>query len=837
MFVLTEEMVKKREFWMQQLSGDLPLSALVPDAISFSNQGPQAVGIVEATMEQNLFNRLEHYCKESDFLWYCFLFAGLNVCLYKYSGQQDQLLGSPQQGDISKTGNMLPIRSKIDPELSFKEWVLQIRTGIAAAYANQQIPLDSLIGELGLSGNERPDSLFGFVALMEGMHTTLPFNADQKYIQLTFSRRAGRLDMKLQYPTGRYRDDTMQRFVVHLNHVLQSAVLHIDKAIKEISICSLDEESQILNKFNRSVPTLEKKITIADQFELQVSTQPDKNALIHGGKRMTYRELDIQSNQIASILRKQWNIQPGEFVAVCMNRGVEYIISVLAVLKAGGAYVPLDVDYPDERIHFILEDSGAKLMLTDKETEKTEFSIPILQVSEQLQSSEQSIGIRSTAKSEDLAYLLYTSGTTGKPKGTLIEHRNVINLVMETDYLTFDSQTSVMQVSSIVFDLSTLEIWGTLLNGGTLVIVDKQTLLAPTELQNTIQKYKINSAILTTALFHHLASHHTAVFTGIEQLLTGGETLSAVLAKKTLQIHPKLRLVNAYGPTECTVLTTAHDIKHEEKGTIPIGKPIPRTKVIITGADGQIQPIGVPGELYIGGNAVGRGYLNRQKLTMERYVADPYEPSRNMYKTGDLARWRDDGNIEFLGRKDRQVKLRGYRIELGEIENTLLKHRDIREAVVLPIQNSGELLLCAYYIHAVKEEVHVNDLPVYLKRHLPEYMVPAAFVPVTRLPLTVSGKLDATKLPFPNKLHFGFQQQEPQVLPRNDEEKKISTIWTDILGIQQIGIYQNFFELGGHSLKLIMLAEELQQAGYHVNTMDLYKYPTISSFLEYQRSQ
>lgn len=838
MFVLTEETVKMREFWLEQLSGERPSNIVLPDAISTSDQVQHEEGMVETIAGADVFERLEQYCKESDFLWYCFLLAGLNVCLYKYSGHQDFLVGSPHQGEMSNTDSMLPIRSKIDPEMSFKEWVLQVKESMVTAYENQQFPLDMLVSELGISEVGGTNSLLDFVASMEGWHAPLLFKTNEQMIQVIFSRRGGKLGMKLQYPSGRYIEATIQRFAHHLNHVLQSAVLDIDKPIKELSICPPEEEHVILNEFNPQVSTMEEERTIADLFEQQMAIQSDRVALIENDKQMTYRELDHQSNQLAAILKNNWNIQPNEFVAVYMNRGMEYIVSILAVLKAGGAYVPLDMDYPDERIQYILKDSKARLMLTDHKTENhSNDSIPTMMVSELLELEEQQINMTFSAKSEDLAYLLYTSGTTGFPKGTLIEQRNVINLVADSDYLTCNSQTCMLQASSIVFDLSTLEIWGTLLNGGTLVIVDKQTLIEPMELKHTIQKYKVNSAILTTALFHHIASHHPELFTELKQLLTGGETLSAVLADKALQIHPDLKLVNAYGPTECTVLTTAHDVKLGEKGNIPIGKPIAGTKVRIIGVDGQIQPIGIPGELCIGGNGVGRGYLNKPEITLERYIPDHNQENRTLYKTGDLARWREDGSIEFLGRKDRQVKLRGYRIELGEIENCLLKHKDILEAVVLPIEMNSEQILCAYVVQTAKGEGYVYDLQGYLKQYVPEYMVPSAFVPIHRIPLTVSGKLDVDKLPVPNDLHFGIQQQEPHTMPQSEEEKKLAAIWSDVLGIQQIAIDQNFFELGGHSLKLILLAEQLQQAGYLVDTMDLYKYPTIASFLEYQWRQ
>ncbi|MCM3439301.1 non-ribosomal peptide synthetase [Metabacillus halosaccharovorans] len=838
MFVLTEETVKMREFWIEQLSGEKPSNMLLPDELRTSNTRQNQIGLVETNAVDDTFESLKKYCKESDFLWYCFLFAGLNVCLYKYSGYQDFVIGSPHQGEMSRSESILPIRSKMDAEMSFKEWVLQVRERLAAAYEYQQFPLDSLINELGISVEGETNSLINFVASFEGLH--LPFSSEinEQTIQILFRRSGGKLGIKLQYPSEYYTEDSIKRFVHAFKHILQLAVRHINKPIKELSICPPEEEHIILNEFNLQLSKAKEKMTIAGFFEQQMANHVDKVALIDEDRQMTYSDLDHQSNKLAAVLQKNWNIKPNEFVAVYMNRRIDYIVSILAVLKAGGAYVPLDIDYPNDRIQYILKDCKAKLLLTDQGSENlTTDSIPILQVSALLEKEEQHLDISYSTKSEDLAYLLYTSGTTGFPKGTLIEQRNVLNLVVKPDYLTFNSQTCMLQASSVVFDLSTLEIWGTLLNGGTLVLVDKQTLIEPMKLESAIQKYKVNSAILTTALFHHVASHRHEIFKELNQILTGGETLSAVLADKALQMNPDLKLVNAYGPTECTVLTTAYDVKIGDKGNIPIGNPVKGTNVKIIGVDGQIQPIGVLGELCIAGKGVGRGYLNKPDTTCERFIKDKDQEHLMLYKTGDLARWREDGSIEFLGRKDRQVKLRGYRIELGEIENCLLNHKDILETVVLPIEVNMEQILCAYIVQTAEVDADVYEVQMYLKQNLPSYMVPAVFVPIHRIPLTVSGKLDVAKLPVPTDLHFGIQQEKTDRLPHSEEEKKIASIWTEILGIKQISLDHNFFELGGHSLKLILLAEQLQQAGYPVNTMDLYKYPTIASFLENQWKQ
>ncbi|MBI5099966.1 MAG: amino acid adenylation domain-containing protein, partial [Nitrospirae bacterium] len=555
---------------------------------------------------------------------------------------------------------------------------------------------------------------------------------------------------------------------------------------------------------------------IHELFEEQVERTPDATAVIFEDQQLTYRELNAKANQLAHYLRKQ-GVGPEVLVGICVERSLEMIIGVLGILKAGGAYVPLDHRYPKERLAFMIEEVKAPVMLTLQQLVPSlpgSYSRVICLDADwgdiEKEGTENPVG---NMTADNLAYIIYTSGSTGLPKGVIVPHRGVVRLVKSTNYTEFNSGEVFLQLAPVTFDASTFEIWGCLLNGGKLVIFPPH-LPSPEEIGQVIHRFNITTLWLTAALFHQIVDISLESFAGIKQMLAGGDVLSVPHVKKFLRRHRRSRLINGYGPTENTTFTCCYAMTDEGQvgASVSIGRPISNTQVYILDRHLQPVPAVVPGELYIGGDGLARGYLNRPELTAEKFIPDPFSdrPGVRLYKTGDLARYLPDGNIEFLGRIDNQVKVRGYRIELGEIEAVLRQHPAVRETVVIAREDQpGDKRLAAYVVPDKKSIVTTNELQGFLKKKLPDYMIPSVFVHLDTLPLTVNGKVDHRALPAPD--HNITETGRAYMAPRNKLEIQLTEIWEKILGVHPIGITDNFFDLGGHSLLAVRLTSEIRK--------------------------
>jgi amino acid adenylation domain-containing protein len=507
-------------------------------------------------------------------------------------------------------------------------------------------------------------------------------------------------------------------------------------------------------------------------------------------------------------------------VGLCLERSDQLIVGILGILKAGAAYVPLDAEYPTQRLEFMLRDAGITFLVTQKELlERFPISDCTVICLDTQDSSLQKLprsNPTTRVNAENLAYVMYTSGSTGIPKGVGIQHRAIVRLVIGSNYANLGPDRVFLHLATPSIDASTFELWGALLHGAKLVVAPNGV---PDfrQLEELIQRNRVTTLWLTSTLFNQLIDHHPQALLGVQEILTGGEALSVPhIAKAQKILGPQSQLVNGYGPTEGTTFSTCYRIPFgvaPEQASIPIGRPIANTQVYILDAHRQIVPIGVPGELYISGDGLARGYLNRPELTVEKFVPNPFSDhdDARLYRTGDLVRWRSDGNLEFLGRIDDQVKLRGFRIELGEIETALYEHPDVAHCAVIVREDRNEdKRLIAYAVPAPGTRLNTSELRNHLRDRLPDYMLPAAFVPMQSLPLTANGKLDRLALPAPDDsrpdLSSGY------VAPRNPIEQQLAAIWCDVLGIQQIGIHDNFFALGGHSLLAVRLFARIEKS-------------------------
>jgi amino acid adenylation domain-containing protein len=624
----------------------------------------------------------------------------------------------------------------------------------------------------------------------------------------------------------------------------RSTSLSEDNFQRDDLTLSILKESQkhLLIECNYNQTDYPHQVCIHQLFEAQVEETPDAIALIFNNQHLTYRDLNSRANQLAQHLQSL-GVGAETLVGICIERSLEMVVALLAVLKAGGAYVPLDPGYPQERLAFMLSDTQVSILLTQKELVAklpihTAFVICLdADWNDITQNKKENLSTNVTA--ENLAYVMYTSGSTGTPKGVSVIHRGVVRLVKETNYVHLTDEEVILQLAPISFDASTFEIWGCLLNGGRLIIYPSHT-PSLEELGQIIQQYQVTTLWLTAGLFHLIVDEKIDALKSLRQLLAGGDVLSVPHVHKFLQTVENCQLINGYGPTENTTFTCCHPITAPvQLGiSIPIGRPIDNTQVYIL--DHNLQPvsIGEAGELYIGGDGLARGYLNRPDLTAEKFIFHSFDSNltTRLYKTGDLARYLPDGNIEFLGRIDNQVKIRGFRIELGEVEREIAQHPDVREIVVLARQDeTSEKQLTAYIVPHYNSGYTHNKLRGFLQQRLPNYMVPSAFVVLESLPLTANGKVDRHKLPAPSRERP--QLEQAYISPQTDLERLLAGILSELLKIDRVGIDDNFFDLGATSISILQVAVRVQQElSIELSAVKLFQYSTIGSLAKYLHS-
>ncbi|RVU51136.1 amino acid adenylation domain-containing protein [Pseudomonas syringae pv. syringae] len=601
--------------------------------------------------------------------------------------------------------------------------------------------------------------------------------------------------------------DYMQTALSHLVQALESAP---DSAVRDLPVVPEAERTELLVAFNDTARDYPQQQTVHSLFEAQVRACPEACAAIHDGVALSYAELNTRANRLARHLLGL-GVQPGDSVAILLERSHDLLASQLAVLKCAAVYVPLDINAPVERQAFMVEDSQARVLLTHSqvslETAAQRVDLDGLPLND-LKDTDLAL----PQSSESVAYIMYTSGSTGVPKGVLVPHRAISRLVINNGYADFNAQDRVAFASNPAFDASTLDVWAPLLNGGCVVVIGQNDLLSPRDFQRLLLEQSVTVLWMTAGLFHQYASGLGESFSRLRYLIVGGDVLDPAVIGRVLANSPPQHLLNGYGPTEATTFSATYEITSVGNGSIPIGKPVGNSRLYVLGSQGQPVPLGVPGELYIGGQGVARGYLNRDELTLEKFVADPFDsdPQARLYRTGDLVRWRADGNLEYLGRNDDQVKIRGFRVELGEIEARLAEHSDIREAVVLCRQDEpGDKRLVAYVTAQQPETaLDIERLRNHLQGLLPDYMVPAAYVQLDALPLTTNGKLDRKALPVPDAQALISRGYEA---PQGEVEAVLAEIWAEVLQVEQVGRYDNFFDLGGHSLLAMRMVSQVRQ--------------------------
>ncbi|WP_165898185.1 non-ribosomal peptide synthetase [Tumebacillus sp. BK434] len=844
------ELDRQLSYWKKQL-GDHPpvlqLPADRPRPALPSHQG----GSLRFQLSKALSDKLAQLSQQEGATLYMTLLAAFSALLSRYTGQTDIAVGTPIagrnngqiEGLIGFFVNTLVMRTDLSGLLTFRDLLARVRQTALDAYAHQDLPFERLVEEVQPERNMSYTPLFQTMFALQNapsgshqlpgleMSTLDTGDRTAKFdLNMGLSEHPEGISGSLEYSTDLFDESTIARMTDHFINLLESIVANPGLQVAKLPLLTQEELHTQLIDFNQNKVDYPEE-TVPALFAKIAGQYPDKAAVSFEGSVLTYRELSERANQLAHVLQRK-GVGPDVLVGLCMERSLEMIIGLLAIVKAGGAYVPLDPAYPKDRIAYMLEDSAVGVLLTQEKLlpELPDHGAEMICLDRDwhLIAAESPAAPDVSITPNHLAYMIYTSGSTGRPKGVLIPHRGVVRLVINSDYLIFGAEEVFLQIAAISFDAATPEVWGALLHGAKLVVFPAQT---PTvdEVVRVLSEEQITVALLTSGLLPQLAEADLSSIGHLKLLSVGGDVMSSPHAKKFLQKLPGCILANAYGPTENSVASTTNWLTAAEQVTpvVPIGRAIRNNELYVLDLHRQPLPLGVPGELYVGGPGLARGYLNRPELTAEAFISHPFRADGSrLYKTGDLVRLLPNGMLEFMGRIDHQVKVRGFRIELGEIEAVIGQQEAVKEAIVIVREDvPGDKRITAYVVpHGA--DVSVAELRTRAKELLPEYMVPSAFVVLAEMPLTPNGKIDRKALPMPDGART---EEQAYVAPVTDVEQKLAEIWADILRVDRIGQQDNFFEMGGHSLLATrLMSRVLDDFGVDLPLRMLFEAPTLS---------
>ena len=844
-------------YWERELAGEVPALNLPTDRVRPMIQTYHGSSF-RFSLEPGIVGHLRTLANQRNVTLYTLLLSAFQILLHRYTGQEDILIGSPMacrdspqfEHLIAYFSNVVPLRANLAGDPLFTTFLGQVRTKVLGALEHQDYPLPLIVERIAPKRDpsrsplldvafswEKSHHQAGREALNHDPETQLPLDllyarqlgAPYDVILLIFEGQAS-LSGTFLYNSDLFDQERISRMAAHFEALLLGIADHPDGRISELSWFT-DQERQQIVAWNSTASAFPSEQCLHQLFEVHASSSPDAVAAWCEGEQLSYAELNRRANQLARYLAKK-GVGPDVLVGLCIGRSLDMLIALLGIMKAGGAYVPLDPDYPSERLAHMLADSGVKVLLTEatlvERLPANQADLVRIDTDREQIAQESADDFHSGVRPDNLVYVIYTSGSTGKPKGVLIEHRGLSNLA-EAQLRTFALRPDerVLQFASLSYDASIFEIAMAIKTGATLYIATGESRLSGEVLAGLLRQQAITNVTLPPSIVALMPAQDLPA---LRTMIVAGEPCTPEIVVRWAAGR---RLFNAYGPTETTVWATVAEC-HADMRRPPIGRPILNTRVHLLDGNLQPVPIGVAGELHIGGVGLARGYLNRPELTAEKFIPDPFNEdlSTRLYKTGDLARYLPTGDIEFLDRIDHQVKIRGFRIELGEIEAILHKHTGVREAVIIARENArGEKQLVAYFV-SQGVEVGGAELRRWVKEKLPEYMVPSAFVQLERIPINANGKLDKHALPAPEQGRP--ELNEPFAAPESDLEQAIAEIWKAALGLREVGRYDNFFDLGGHSLLVAETHPKLEKAvGRRVPVVDMFRHPTISALAKH----
>lgn len=851
---LTGKVLERQlNYWKQHLA-DAPISLELPTDKTRPPIPTFRGSSVPFRVDSNLIQRLKDLSQKSEGTLFMTLLAVFTILLSRYTDQSDIVIGSAianrnrQEIEplIGFFVNTLALRINLSSHPTFEELLAQVRQVTLNAYAHQDLPFEMLVEKLqpernlginplvqvGFTLQNAPIEAWNLAGLSVNQ-INLPLNNVRFDLEVHCWEKSLGIEGTFVYSSDLFTRDTITRMVGHYQTLLSAIVAAPQQQVFNLPMLTQRERQQLLFEWNNTLRDDSNSQCIHQLFEAQVEQTPDAVAVVFADEQLTYHELNKKANKIAHHLLSL-GVEPEVLIGLCVERSSEMLVGLLGILKAGGAYVPLDPAYPSERLAFMLEDAQIPVLLTQERLvdrlPKHHAKVVCLDTHSLAIAHESEQNPDSTVTTENLAYVIYTSGSTGLPKGVLVTHSGLCNLALAQIQL-FDVGCSrrILQFASVSFDASIWEVVMAIGSGATLYLGTPSALLPGKPLIGLLQQYEITHITLPPSV---LAVLPTEGLPALQTTILAGEACSAELVAKRAKT---CRLFNAYGPTEATVCATVSACTENSRKP-PIGRPITNTQVYILDRHLEPVPIGVPGELYIGNVGLARGYLNRPELTAAKFIPNPFENSKfkRLYKTGDLVRHLPDGNIEFIGRIDHQVKVRGFRIELGEIEAVLVTHPEVRLAVVIAKDDiRSDKRLVAYLVPQMQPP-SASELRSFLKLKLPDYMVPATFVMLENLPLTPNGKVDHRALPEPDAT---LPNTENYVMPNTEAEKIIADVWQKVMQVKKVGIHDNFFDLGGHSLLLLQINQQFQEFfGSSLSIIDMFKYPTIHSLTKYLSS-
>jgi amino acid adenylation domain-containing protein len=846
-------------YWKQKLVG-------VPDLLSLPTDRPRPAvqsfrGADQAfELSTQVTQALKLLSSKENATLFMTVLTAFNILLYKYTGREDIVVGSPVanrdrqelEGLIGFFVNTVVFRTDVTDTLSFQQLLDRVREVALEAYTHQDLPFEMLVEALQPKRDLSYSPLFQVMLVLEEyvssqtMHlpdlNTSPWvveNNSAKFdLSLYLKVHSEKLELLWVYNTDLFDSSTINRMSGHFQTLLEGIVANPETPISKLSILTNNEQQQLLETWNHTQIDYPQNKCIHQLFEAQVALTPDAVAVVFEEQQITYHELNSRANQLANYLRKL-AVKPDSLVGICLERSLEMIVGMLGILKAGGAYVPIDPAFPVERISFMLEDAQVSVLLTQQKlTQVLSEQVPkivALDIDGAKIAQEKSENLENLAAPENLIYVIFTSGSTGRSKAVGIEHQQLFNYIAGIQERLFTGVTgNYALISTFAADLGNTVLFPSLCYGGCLHIISKERASDPNLFREYCRKNPIDCLkIVPSHLAALLSCSHPETILPRQRLILGGEATSWDLITTIQKYAPNCQIFNHYGPTETTVGVLTYSVSSQpgeyHPQIVPLGRPLGNTEIYLLDRHQQPVPVGVPGEVHIGGAGVARGYLNRPDLTQEKFIPNSFRHEQNarLYKTGDLARYLPDGNIEYLGRIDNQVKIRGFRIELGEIEALLSQHPAVVQVVVIAQENAvGDKRLVAYIATVSEQSITINELRDFLAQNLPDYMIPGAFVMLETLPLTPNGKVDRKALPAPDDSRQ--DSEETFIAPRNQLELQLTQIWEKILGVQPISVKDNFFVLGGHSLLAVRLFAEIEKTlGKNLPLATLFQKQTI----------